>query len=320
MPGTARPIGAVVAAAALFGTAGTAQELGPDGTTPLGVGAARIAVGTIVLWGAVGLTPSRPPFADLLRTFRTMWRPIVIGGFGVAVYAPAFFAAVDRTGVAVGTVVGIGSGPFFAGALEWAWRATRPSLGWLIGTLVTVGGGVVLVVAQSGGDSQVDALGVAFALAAGAGYALYSITSKVTMESGLVPTAALAAPFTVGAIVVVVLASREPYGWLTSPDGLAMATHLGILATGVAYVLFGYGLHRLTTATTVTLVLTEPLTASLLAVVVLDENISPAGWVGIVLVLVGLITVGRTAELDVEPPARTGGAAVSWTAGRSDGR
>ena len=310
MPGTARPIGAVVAAAALFGTAGTAQELGPDATTPLGVGAARIAVGTIVLWAAVGLTPSRSSFAGLLRTFRTMWRPIVIGGFGVAVYTPSFFAAVDRTGVAVGTVVGIGSGPFFAGALEWAWRATRPSLGWLIGTLVTVGGGVVLVVAQSGGDSQVDALGVAFALAAGAGYALYSVTSKVTMETGLAPTAALAAPFTVGAIVVVVLAAREPYGWLASPDGLAMAIHLGVLATGVAYVLFGYGLHRLTSATTVTLVLAEPLTASLLAVVVLDENISPAGWVGILLVLIGLVAVGRTAELAVEAPARTGGPAV----------
>ncbi len=304
MPGTARPIGAVVAAAALFGTAGTAQELGPNGTTPLGIGAARIAVGTIVLWAAVGLTPSRPSFAGLLRTFRTMWRPIVIGGVGVAVYTPAFFAAVDRTGVAVGTVVGIGSGPFFAGALEWAWRATRPSLGWLIGTLVTVGGGVVLVVAQSGGESQVDALGVAFALAAGAGYALYSVTSKVTMETGLAPTAALAAPFTVGAIVVVVLAAREPYGWLASPDGLAMAAHLGVLATGVAYVLFGYGLHRLTSATTVTLVLAEPLTASLLAVVVLDESISAGGWVGIALVLIGLVAVGRSAQLTGAPDRR----------------
>ena len=294
----------------LFGTAGTAQELGPDGTTPLGVGAARIALGTIVLWAAVGLTPSRPSFAGLLRTFRTMWRPIVIGGLGVAVYAPAFFTAVDRTGVAVGTVVGVGSGPFFAGALESVWRATRPSLGWFIGTLVTVGGGVVLVAAQSGGDSQVDALGVAFALAAGAGYALYSVTSKVTMDAGLAPTTALAAPFTVGAIVVSVLALREPYGWLGSPGGLATAIHLGVLATGVAYVLFGYGLSRLTSATTVTLVLAEPVTASVLAVVVLDESISPGGFVGIVLVLAGLIAVGRTAELSSGAPAPTGVAAV----------
>ena len=310
MPGTARPIGAVVAAAALFGTAGTAQALGPDGTTPLGVGAVRIVIGTLVLWAAVALTPSRPSVSDLVGTARSMRWPIVIGGFGVAVYAPAFFTAVDRTGVAVGTVVGVGSGPFFAGALESVWRATRPSLGWLIGTLVTVGGGVVLVIAQSGGDSQVDASGVAFALAAGAGYALYSVTSKVTMDAGLAPTTALAAPFTVGAIVVSVLAFREPYGWLGSPGGLATAIHLGVLATGVAYVLFGYGLGRLTSATTVTLVLAEPVTASLLALVVLDESISPGGFVGIGLVLVGLIAVGRTAEVSSGVPAPTDAAAL----------
>jgi DME family drug/metabolite transporter len=298
----------VVTAAALFGTAGAAQELGPDATTPLGIGVVRIAIGTLVLWAAVGLT--RPSVADLVGTVRAMWRPIVIGGFGVAVYAPAFFTAVDRTGVAVGTVVGVGSGPFFAGALESVWRATRPSLGWLIGTLVTVGGGVVLVVAQTGGDSQVDALGIVLALAAGAGYALYSVTSKVTMDAGLAPTAALAAPFTVGAVVVAVLALREPYGWMGSPGGLATAVHLGVLATGVAYVLFGYGLRRLTSATTVTLVLAEPLTASLLAVVVLDEHISPGGFAGIVLVLTGLIVVGRTADLSTGPPVPTGVGAV----------
>jgi len=75
-------------------------------------------------------------------------------------------------------------------------------------------------------------------------------------------------------------------------------------------VLFGYGLGRLTSATTVTLVLAEPVTASLLALVVLDESISPGGFVGIGLVLVGLIAVGRTAEVSSGAPAPTGVAAL----------
>ena len=75
-----------------------------------------------------------------------------------------------------------------------------------------------------------------------------------------------------------------------------MALYLGIVATGLAYVLFGYGLRRLTSATAVTLVLAEPLTAALLAAVVLDEVIPWVGWVGVGVVLVGLVAVGRSAQ------------------------
>ena len=88
---------------------------------------------------------------------------------------------------------------------------------------------------------------------------------------------------------------------MTTSDGALMALHLGVLATGAAYLLFGYGLHRLTSATTVTLVLAEPLTATLLATIVLDESIAPLGWTGVAVVLAGLLVVGRTARVSIEP-------------------
>ena len=80
-----------------------------------------------------------------------------------------------------------------------------------------------------------------------------------------------------------------------------MALQLGVLATGLAYLLYGFGLQRLTSATTVTLVLAEPLTATLLAVLVLDETIVPVAWIGIVGLLAGLLIVGRTAHVSFEP-------------------
>lgn len=295
---------AVVAAAALFGTAGTARELGPDGTTALGVGATRIAIGTAVLWLAVWWGRRAGSIPDVVAPIRSNRWVILLGGLGVAIYTPMFFEAVERTGVAVGTIVGVGSGPFFAGALEWGWRGVRPSLGWTIGTVVTVAGGVVLVLAQNASASPndpVDAVGIVFALAAGFGYALYSVTSKVVMERGVDPVVTLASSFLVGAIAVVALAVREPFGWITSGEGLLLVLQLGLLATGLAYIFFGYGLQRLTSATTVTLVLAEPLTATFLAVLVLDESIVPAAWIGIIGLLAGLLIVGRTAHVSFEP-------------------
>ena len=121
------------------------------------------------------------------------------------------------------------------------------------------------------------------------------MTAKVSIEDGLSSTLALAAPFSVGALVVLLLAAGQSFDWLATADGLVMALYLGIFATGCAYVLFGSGLRRLTPSTTVTLVLAEPITAALLAVVVLDETIAVIGWVGIATVVVGLWIVGRDA-------------------------
>src|SRR4051794_34129904 len=100
----------VLIAAILFGTTGTAQALGPDSSTPLTVGAARIVIGggllAILAIASGAFHGRRPPGL------------LAIAGAGVAVYQLAFFQAVAATGVAVGAIVAIGSGPIFARILE----------------------------------------------------------------------------------------------------------------------------------------------------------------------------------------------------------
>jgi DME family drug/metabolite transporter len=288
-------VAAVLGAAVLFGTSGTVRELGPDSASSLTVGAARIAIGAVVLWIVVLAGRHREPLPTRAR-LAPLSPLLAIGGFGVATYTPLFFVAVDRTGVAIGTVVTIASGPFFAAGLDWRFRRIRPTVTWLQGTLVTVVGVAVLIVAVDSGGTAVDLVGVAAALAAGLGYATYSVTTKATMERGLGSTAALAVPFTIGVVVVLALSVTESSAWLATASGLAMALYLGVVATGLAYVLFGFGLRRLPTSTAVTLVLAEPLTAALLAVVVLDESIPWTGWVGVAVVMCGLALVGRSAS------------------------
>ncbi len=286
-------VAAVLAAAVLFGTSGTARELGPDMASSLSVGAARIALGSIVLWIVVAASRAPLPTASTLRRVRAL---LVAGGIGVAMYTPLFFVAVERTGVAIGTVVTIASGPFFAAGLDWRFRGVRPTTGWLRGTAVTVVGVIVLISVADSGGGALDAGGVAAALVAGFGYAIYSVTSKATMERGLGSTLALAIPFTIGTVAVVIMSLGQSWEWLTTGEGLAMALYLGVAATGVAYVLFGFGLRRLTSATTVTLVLAEPVTAALLAAIVLDESIPLLGWLGVVTVIGGLALVGASAS------------------------
>ena len=87
-------------------------------------------------------------------------RPLVAAGarrgrVGIAGYQLAFFAAVADTGVAVGTVVALGSAPALAGLLARGWSTGRRSTGrWAACTALATAG--VLLLVLSGGDAQVD--------------------------------------------------------------------------------------------------------------------------------------------------------------------
>ena len=117
-------------AAILFGTTGTAQALLADGRSPLAIGAGRIVVGGIVLAALAAVAGGwRPGGADRSRTWPMGW--VLLAGAGVAIYQLAFFSALTMTGVAVGTVVAIGSGPDRRRAHRVAARGTvaRRSVG-----------------------------------------------------------------------------------------------------------------------------------------------------------------------------------------------
>ena len=274
---------AVLGAAVLFGTTGTAKELGPDSATALGVGAIRILFGAITLWL---IARALPQWRDL-RSFGLL---LGIGGLGVAAYQPGFFAGTERLGVALGTIVALGSGPLFAGILELA-LGNRPGGQWLMATAVSIVGGALLVI-PGAAEADFSVVGLFAALMAGFGYAVYAVVTKRLIMRGLHATVASAWQFSIGALVLLPFLGGEPMGWLHTPEGLAMALWLGIAATGVAYLLYGYGLRTLDTATATTLTLAEPVTAALFALVVLDEHLSPIEWVGTGVVLLGLALAG----------------------------
>lgn len=271
----------VLASALLFGTTGTARALGPD-ASPAAVGAARIAIGGVVL---VGMALAHGLLGDIRRWPRA-W--VGVAGAGVAGYQVCFFSAVAETGVAVGTIVAIGSAPAVTGGLAWALRGERPDRRWAPATALAVAGAALLV--GSGAGIGVDAGGVALALGAGGWYALYTVASKQLLDGGGDPTGVMAAAFGLGALLLAPLLALGDTGWLGSTGGLALALYLGLAPTALAYVLFARGLERLDPATVATLTLAEP-TATALGVSVLGERPSALAAVGALLVLSGLMAL-----------------------------
>jgi len=292
-------VAAVVAAAALFGTTGTAVQRGPAGATSLGVGAARLLLGGATL--AVIARTCRP------RGGRA-WRPHVasalLGGLMVAVYQLAFFHATRHAGVALGTVCTIASGPVFAGAIAWVRSRHVPSRAWVVGTIGCIVGVALLGVAGRS-RSDVELIGIATALLSGFGYAAYASVAKHQMERGLDAAASMASLFLLGGLITAPLLALEPMAWLRTGRGVVMILHLGVVTVGLAYTLYGRGLRVLPTPTVVTLTLVEPISAALLSVAVLDEPIRALGWVGIGIVLAGLVVAARAPAASAPTPTAT---------------
>ena len=195
------------------------------------------------------------------------------------------------TGVAVGTVVAIGSGPAFAGLLGRLTDGTPLSRRWGIATALACAGVALLVL---GGDSASISLpGVGLALLAGAGYATYTVTAKGLLDAGHAPEAVMAATFGVGGVLLVPVLVATAGDWLLTPGGLGLVAYLAVVPTAVAYVLFARGLRRLPAGEAATLTLAEPLTATALGALVLAERPSAVALAGAGLVLAGLVSLAR---------------------------
>jgi DME family drug/metabolite transporter len=228
---------------------------------------------------------------------------VLAGAAGVAAYQLTFFAAVADTGVAVGTVVAIGSGPVFAGLLGRAVHGEALTRRWTTATALAVAGVAVLVAA--GAEARVRPGGVLLALAAGGSYAVYTVSAKDLLGAGRPPEAVMARLFGLAGLALLpVLALAHP-GDLASPGGVALAVYLGAVPTALAYVLFARGLRRLPSGEVATLTLAEPLTAAALGAAVLGERPGTVALGGVALVLAGLAvlagSVRRTGRPEVVP-------------------
>lgn len=294
--GTATAVCAAVGAAALWGTTGTAQALGPEDTQPVSVGALRIVVGALALTMLAVATRPRSGPRFTVQTSRVP-QPVVVllGGLCVMAYQVCFFEGVARAGVAAGTVVALGTAPLATGLLGLL-LAERPSPQWALATAGAVTGVVLLVAGSAGAGGGVDALGIAAAVGAGLSYAGYTVAARALLLRGVRGLVVVAGLFVAGAVLLLPALFSADLTWLRSPAGWVMVLWLGIGATGLSYVLFQHGLVRLSASTVATLSLAEPVTATLLGVLVLRESLSGLTSVGIGVVLLSLLLVAAPAR------------------------
>ena len=260
-------------------------------SSALGVGFGRIAVGAIAL-AAIAARWDPRGVSAVLRLERP---PAICAAVATAIYQAAFFSAVALTGVALGTVVALGSAPIFTGALAFLVAGEHPEPRWGIATGLAVGGCTLILAPWGAGAREVSSLGVALALLSGFTYGLYTVSARRLLLRNASPLGVLTVTLGGGALLLAPLvallaaAGRVTIRPLFSLGGVCMLAWLGVITVAAAYGLYATGLRRVRAATVGSLALGEPLTASLLGFIVLGERPGTAALAGAALLGCGLV-------------------------------
>ncbi|MEU6092489.1 EamA family transporter [Streptomyces sp. NPDC047085] len=276
----------LIVTGATWGTAGAAASLvyraGDMG--PFTLSFWRCAVGLVLLLaGRLLRRPARPAAPEPLR--RRVAKAVATG-IGLAVFQTAYFAAVESTGLAVATVVTLGAGPVLIALGARMMLGERLGVGGLLAVVGALAGLVVLTL--GGSDATVRPAGVLLALVSTAGYcAMTLLTRWWGRDGGADASDTTIWAFGVTALCLLPLALGE--GLFPHTDHpvrlLALILYIASVPTALAYALYFAGAAVVRSATVSVIMLLEPVTAAVLAVVLLGERLTTATVTGTLLML-----------------------------------
>jgi DME family drug/metabolite transporter len=320
----ARGLTFVSIAAVAWGTGGVVAAVlyRTSGLGPVAVSFWRTAIGEFLLvaaylWRRRAASPARPsaqarelaerPSARARElaerpSAQARRRPIValVTGAGLAVYQTAYYTAVAHSGVAFATLATLGAAPVLIAV------GARLTIGERLGrhgtaAVLAAPVGLLLISGPTAGAASLSGLG--YSLLSASGYALVTVLHRAL--GGVDPARTTRTGFLVAGILLAPFAAVEGL-WPTR--GAPLVTigalgYLGAIATAVAYSLFFASLGALRATTVSIVTLAEPLTAAVVAVIVLGERLTWQLTLGAAVLLGAVVLLARAEPRPSPTPA-----------------
>lgn len=282
---------AACGAAFLWGTGALVVNLLIErfGLSPESISFWRFVVGAVLLIALF----ARPVVWPRIRAQAVL---LIGAGACMAMYVLCWFLGIARIGAAVPTLIALCLPPVLV-TLVAVVRGRERLDAALVATLAAALIGTTLVVLRHGGvaagaDVGTMVAGVLFSVASAVLYAGF------TLVSGRLSQALGAGPATMGltvvaAVVMGLSAFYAPLAWPTEIPPEAWLLYLGLVTAALALLAFSWGAARLSPTALTVATLVEPLTAVLLAALLLGQSLSASQWLGAVLMLASIAALGK---------------------------
>ncbi|MFF7261942.1 DMT family transporter [Streptomyces sp. NPDC008159] len=264
----------------------------------LGVVTLRLAVAALVL-----LVVCRP---RLRGHSRADWGTVVAFGITMAAMNGLFYQSLARIPLGPAVTLEV------LGPLTLSVVASRRAVNLVWAGLALCG--VFLLGGGGGGFGDLDPVGVAFALSAGAMWAAYIVFSARTGRR--FPQAdGLALAMVVAAVLFLPLGVVESGGRLLAPTTLALGAAVAVLSSVLPYTLELLALRRLPSSTFAVLMSLEPALAAAAGFLILDQTLSATESLAIALVIGASMGAVRTQVGRRKAKGVAGGSAAGSGAG-----
>lgn len=270
-----------IVAGVAYGSVGIFGKLAiEEGLSVPAMLATRFTIAALILWGVTAVLGAR-----LRPTARTAGVGILLGLVVYAAQAGFYFWSLTRLDAAftillvqiAPLLVAVGAVTFGRERLTRALLVSLPIA--LVGTALIAGG------APSG---SADGFGILLALLCAVAYAAYMLLSHALVAS-VHPVPLSAAVCTGSAIAFGVAALVHDGIPHPSPRGWVLIVALALIGTVIAITALAAGNARVGPSTAVLLETVEPLTATVLAYIVLGERLGAQQWLGAALVVGAVI-------------------------------
>jgi DME family drug/metabolite transporter len=288
-----RGLALICLAAMSWGTTGsvTTVLVRDAGATALVIGAVRMIVAGLLLLGAAASVGGGLRIHPADR-----WRCVVLGGC-MAAFQVTYFSAVTLTGIAIAALIAICGAPLLITGLATfllGERLTPRVMGAL--ALGVVGTALLIVGPRTADDvSRRFLAGVLLALGASVSYALYVVLAKASLAR-TAPLPLAAVNFAAAALLLSPLLGAPDAGRQIAL-GWPWLLYLGAVTTAGAYAAYTIGLREVPASVAGIASLAEPLTATVLGVVLFGEQLGAAGVLG------GLLLFAAIGLLATRDPA-----------------
>jgi DME family drug/metabolite transporter len=220
---------------------------------------------------------------------RVQWSTAIIGGVGLAVSQAAYFGSADTAGVALATLVTMGTCPVLIALGARYLLGERLTYGRMAAIGLALVGLVLLTFGPHAGGSD-PTLGILLALLSAATYSAVILQGRARQGQGEMLPA-----YVVGMVCLAPIAVVEgvlPHGGNTF-GAVGWLVYLGLVPTVLAYQWFFAGLATVPAAMASVIALLESVTAAAIAVGVLGEHLSVVSLAGMAVLLIAVMFMAR---------------------------